>query len=384
MPRTTGLMLLIEARQLDASGKRIDAAQRLSDAAALGCSEAMAELGLWYCVGHHSSPNPERGRRLLRRGAEAGEVKAMLILAHLHAIGRSGSEPNFKAAVRWLIKAAEAGHPAALRQLAVLLPSGHDVEPLRKVLMGAAAAAGDRVARALTIFPAGDRRYNLLSANTIRDIGSLVCFPHEAPRPERMLIEAPFELAVFRQALPDWASRYIISLGRPFLQQAVVNDHEQGRILDSTRSNSAMSFHLLEGDVVIASIDYRLLLLAEMPAVPQPDPLSLLRYGPGQSYKPHYDYFDPEADAHRDALASGGQRTKTALVYLNNGYGGGHTAFPKIDWSFLGEPGDALLFANVKRNGLPDPETLHAGLPISKGEKLVASKWFRQRCSAHR
>jgi prolyl 4-hydroxylase len=44
-----------------------------------------------------------------------------------------------------------------------------------------------------------------------------------------------------------------------------------------------------------------------------------------------------------------------------------------------GGRGDALLFRNALADGRPDPESRHAGRPVSGGEKLIASRWIRQR-----
>jgi len=44
-----------------------------------------------------------------------------------------------------------------------------------------------------------------------------------------------------------------------------------------------------------------------------------------------------------------------------------------------GSTGDALIFRNVDASGRPDPAARHAGLPVIRGEKLIASRWIRER-----
>jgi len=78
-------------------------------------------------------------------------------------------------------------------------------------------------------------------------------------------------------------------------------------------------------------------------------------------------------------LQRGGQRVATFLVYLNDGYEGGETSFPRLDYRFKGATGDALVFANVEPNGAPDPRTMHAGTPTTRGEKWLLSQWIRDR-----
>lgn len=49
----------------------------------------------------------------------------------------------------------------------------------------------------------------------------------------------------------------------------------------------------------------------------------VLRYGPGQKYEGHYDYFFDRVHNQR-----GGHRYATVLMYLNNVEEGGETVFP--------------------------------------------------------
>ena len=69
----------------------------------------------------------------------------------------------------------------------------------------------------------------------------------------------------------------------------------------------------------------------------------------------------------------------TFLLFLNEEFEGGETTFPAAGLSFRGRTGDALFFANVTRDGRPDPLTLHAGRPPTSGEKWILSQWIRER-----
>ena len=44
-----------------------------------------------------------------------------------------------------------------------------------------------------------------------------------------------------------------------------------------------------------------------------------------------------------------------------------------------GKLGDALIFWNLNQQGEREMDSLHAGLPVTKGEKWLLSKWVRQR-----
>jgi prolyl 4-hydroxylase len=67
------------------------------------------------------------------------------------------------------------------------------------------------------------------------------------------------------------------------------------------------------------------------------------------------------------------------LVWLNEEYEGGETWFNTPQLALKGQAGDAILFHNLGNDGRRDPLSAHAGLPVTAGEKLLASKWIRQR-----
>jgi prolyl 4-hydroxylase len=107
-----------------------------------------------------------------------------------------------------------------------------------------------------------------------------------------------------------------------------------------------------------------------------------LHYAVGERFKPHHDFLDPANEAYRNTLSRFGQRIATFLIYLNDAYSVGETSVPAIGLNFRAETGDALFFANVTREGAPDPSTLHAGRPPLSGEKWVFSQWIRDRFPA--
>jgi hypothetical protein len=42
------------------------------------------------------------------------------------------------------------------------------------------------------------------------------------------------------------------------------------------------------------------------------------------------------------------------------------------------EPGKAVIFDSLHADGTPDPDSLHAGMPVEDGEKWLATLWIRQ------
>ena len=109
------------------------------------------------------------------------------------------------------------------------------------------------------------------------------------------------------------------------------------------------------------------------------EPSQILRYSRGAEYSCHPDFFDP---SDRLALANGGQRCATLLVYLSSvsAHDGGATFFPRARLRVQPSIGDALLWHNTNPDGRVDPRSVHASEPVkSRAVKWVLSKWLRAR-----
>ncbi|MEO6040268.1 MAG: 2OG-Fe(II) oxygenase [Croceibacterium sp.] len=103
------------------------------------------------------------------------------------------------------------------------------------------------------------------------------------------------------------------------------------------------------------------------------------RYLPGQQFKPHTDWF-PAGTAYWDQeKARGGQRSFTAMAFLNAVEAGGETAFARLGLSFAPKPGALLVWNNADLEGRPNPFTVHAGTPVERGVKYIVTKWYRAR-----
>ena len=103
------------------------------------------------------------------------------------------------------------------------------------------------------------------------------------------------------------------------------------------------------------------------------------RYLPGQQFQAHCDWF-PENTAYWEVEKTrGGQRSITAMAYLNPVEEGGATAFPSLGLSIDPKPGALLIWNNADPDGTPNPNTLHAGTPVVRGVKYIITKWYRSR-----
>nr|WP_109797447.1 MULTISPECIES: 2OG-Fe(II) oxygenase [Novosphingobium] len=103
------------------------------------------------------------------------------------------------------------------------------------------------------------------------------------------------------------------------------------------------------------------------------------RYQPGQEFRGHFDHFLPSQPFWEDEQKRGGQRSWTAMAYLNAVEEGGTTDFTKVDLSIPPQPGALLIWNNMKPDGTPNPCAMHAGMPVVRGVKYVLTRWYRAR-----
>lgn len=103
------------------------------------------------------------------------------------------------------------------------------------------------------------------------------------------------------------------------------------------------------------------------------------RYLVGQEFKPHNDWFYASESYWPLERKRGGQRSWTAMAFLNEVEEGGDTQFTNIGIGITPKPGVLLIWNNADADGVPNEDTLHAGTPVTKGEKYVITKWYRTR-----
>lgn len=199
-----------------------------------------------------------------------------------------------------------------------------------------------------------------------------------APSPVVQHCAAP-RIYTIENFLPRPACEWLIAQSRNRLLDARVKSPTQGvPVVDSAiRSNSGAGFSALEGDLVVQLTCLRIASAIGVP-IDWQEPTNVLHYAIGQEYRPHYDFVAADAEAaFAGELAQLGQRVCTMLVYLNDAYEGGETEFTRLGWKYKGKAGDALLFWNLSISGERERNSLHAGLPVTKGEKWLLSKWVR-------
>ncbi len=102
------------------------------------------------------------------------------------------------------------------------------------------------------------------------------------------------------------------------------------------------------------------------------------RYAPGQHFRAHHDHFHEKESYWQSMKANGGQRTWTAMIYLNDVAEGGATWFPLAGVRIAPKRGLLLAWNNMNADGSPNEYTLHEGMPVVRGTKYIVTKWFRE------
>jgi prolyl 4-hydroxylase len=300
----------------------------LEERASAGEAEAQYRFGAGLVARRDSREAFARGAALLDAAAAQDHAEATCLLATIEAIG-AGRRQDWHRAFELLERAAGLGSEKAGEQLR-LLGGGPDIAAMFRV-------------------------------------------------PVRLALSERPRLRVFEGFASAAECRWVMARLQPKLAPAMVWDEETGRgMIDPYRTSSAVELRLTEMDVVTEVLRARIAAATGLPEaifeVPQ-----VMRYAVGQEFRPHHDYLDPRKEGAAADIAHRGQRIGTFLIYLNDDFEGGETAFTRAGFSYRGRAGDALYFANVLPDGRPDPLTIHAGQPPTRGEKWVFSQWIRDK-----
>lgn len=295
------------------------AAMLLKQSEEQGDALAARELALWCLTGQLIRRDLKTSRALFERAAELGD--------------------DYSAAVTRAFVAGGVGGPSDWPRAMELLQDAARTDP-------SASAQLDLIDQ-MDLGPDGDPRL------------AFEC---------RKLSDSP-EVLLFPSLFSADECDFIIEAAGPALRPSFVIDPVTRReVPNAVRTSEGAAFPLVDENPAIHALNRRLA-AASKSEVRAGEPLQVLRYSPGQQYREHSDALP--------GVAPSEQRVLTFLVYLNEDYEGGETAFPRIGLKIGGRRGDGLLFRNATSTGEPDPLAVHAGLPVVSGVKHLASRWIR-------
>ena len=114
-------------------------------------------------------------------------------------------------------------------------------------------------------------------------------------------------------------------------------------------------------------------------SVEQAEDIQVVKYEPNGYYKEHHDSCCDDNDACKEFVKDG-NRIVTMVIYLNDDFEGGATNFPNIKKEYKPKKYSGILFYPMNKDGDKCHEnSLHAGMPITKGEKYIANVWIREK-----
>jgi prolyl 4-hydroxylase len=311
--------LIEEAQAMLAAGRQADAVALVARSAATGDPRALFQQAMWRLVGAPLPRDVPAARGLLRQATERGSVEAGLVEVALTGNG-SGAAADWGAALSLLERLAERSDLATI-QLGLL----------RQMRLSATGA------------------------------------PTQPPRPSR-IGERPNVYRIPKLFSSD-ECLHVAQCAADMLQPATVADPRTGRnIANPVRTSDGAVIGPTRETLVVQALNRRLAAVTGTDWR-QGEALSVLRYQPGQQFRPHVDALPGTRN----------QRIRTVLIYLNDGFSGGATYFVHNDLRVVPRAGDAIIFDNVRADGSIDPLTQHAGEPVTHGVKWLATRWIRMR-----
>lgn len=339
---------VLRAERSDADGAHGAAIDHLVAGMRNNDVEATTRLGKRLLVGDRAPCLPNDGARFVTQASEHGGAEAAALLSVLYAVGAS-KRHDVGDALESLILAAERDWPQAQAQLRVL-----------------AASRTDSISEQQ-------------AAPSWRELGRRVDLAAWRTAPGSTDVSGSPLIRSYPQFVQEPVCRWLIDRARGRLSRALVYEAVRREVMARpTRTNTAAAFNLLDTDFVCVLTQTRMAACLGIP-FRQFEPITVLHYDEGEEITEHYDFVDPNLPTYTEEIAQRGQRVVTFLVYLNDDYGGGETAFPRLGIDHKGKLGEGLFFVNALGDGSADLRTLHAGRTPARGDKWIVSQFVRDR-----
>jgi prolyl 4-hydroxylase len=327
-----------------------------------------------------------KARKLLERAAYAGDIRASVKLGYFSLYGLGGHALSSQQARADFSIAAAANDAEANYWLATLELNQAEFDQARFLKHLQIAIDAKYPPALLTQGVLCNDRDALRGAAKLKLAVGQRLLEHSAAKPHTTLAERLQQrgvlsdqnprVKIFDDVLTPLEARFLCEAAKPRLQPATVLDPNTGKPMRIQIRTNAMAPMLPEHcDLTVRVLERKLANISGQ-TLAHAEPMSVLHYRIGEEYKPHRDYLhtDNVKGAHTP-----GQRLSTVFCYLNDVELGGETEF--LHWSKRVNPklGRVVAFSNCKADGSPDPDSVHASLPVLAGEKWLATLWFRER-----
>jgi len=336
---------LARAAQFDAAGNFDEAINCLARGTGEGDAACTGQLGMRLLTGQNAPLLPEEGLQFIGEACAKGHGEGAARAAGVIAMGNGGMA-DWRRALDWLCRSAEAGWENSQRQLRAL---------------------------------ADDRQLAGSSSNWRKLAATIDLESWRRVSAPQVRCEDPRVVAFAGLARPE-ICEFFISLTPGRMEPARVYDPVQRTdVVMAHRNNTLANFDLRRVELAHVLLQSRMSAACGIPERHMEAP-AVLHYSPGEQIADHFDFVDPKSVPDYAAeIARNGQRIVTFLLYLNDDYDGGETDFPKLGFSHRGRTGDGIYFINALPDMQPDVRTLHAGCPTTRGEKWIITQFIRSR-----
>lgn len=182
------------------------------------------------------------------------------------------------------------------------------------------------------------------------------------------------EIYTINNFLSDEECKLFIDLGNKNLKKAMVGLQKTSN--GRSGSNNWISHNFNDLTKKIANRISKLVNIS----LDNAESFQVIHYNKNQQYKKHFDaWMHDNSKKTLKKMKYGGQRMLSCLCYLNDVDEGGQTKFIKLNKEVTPTKGTLLVFSNtIKDTNIRHPMSLHAGMPVIKGEKYAFTIWFRE------
>jgi prolyl 4-hydroxylase len=181
--------------------------------------------------------------------------------------------------------------------------------------------------------------------------------------------EMPVEYPNF---ITEREADYILATAEPLFEDSLVVSGKD------TMVRKSQTAWLPKNDSIVQNIIQRVCDLTGKP-FENAEQMQVVKYEPSGYYNEHHDSCCDNVEGCVEFEMRGGQRVITMLLYLSDQFEGGATRFPNLNREYKPPKCGGLLFHPLEKNGgRCHPYALHAGLPVTSGEKYIANIWIRE------
>lgn len=145
-------------------------------------------------------------------------------------------------------------------------------------------------------------------------------------------------------------------------KRSVIMASESDQKHSALRTSSSAMMEINGSDSIITELKEKIAALLNI-HIDKIEKLQCVRYYKSEGFKPHFDSYVKK-------------RKLTCLLYLNEGFVGGATYFPEIDFGVTPKMGRLLIFQNLDENDNVITQSFHEGSALIEGVKYACNIWI--------